>query len=189
MHIWKWLVEFPLANSCCPPAEIGVGAQATWSLFVVVVVDFSLFATTTLPRIGLNWYTVYNNLFQANVFVKYISMESAEGNEFPFSYVNCFKNCLCHLFDGNVWSTSSRIGFLEGEGGFGLAADVFGWRNSNLKLHLLKKPVHNFVCVFFFFFPSVPEINFLQFFAVCRCPDSPLLMVACETRQATEGCT
>lgn len=77
--------------------------------------------------------------------------------------------------------------FLEKEGGFGVAADIFGWRNSNLKPHLLKKPVHNFVCSFFF--PSVPEINFLQFFAVCRCPDSPLLMVACADRQATEGCT
>lgn len=111
----------------------------------VAVVHFSLFATTTLPRTGFNLYTVHTSLFHI---YKYISMESAEGN----SYVNCFKNCLYHLFHGNVWSTSNRIGFLEGEGGFGLAADIFGWRNSNLKLHLLKKPVHNFVC--FFFFPQ-----------------------------------
>lgn len=63
--------------------------------------------------------------------------------------MNCGKNCLYHLFDGSVWSTSDGIVFLEEEGGFGLAADVFSWRNSNLKLHLLKKPVHNFVCFFF----------------------------------------
>lgn len=79
VRIWKWLVRFPLANSCCPPAEIGVGAQATWSLFVAVV-NFSLSATTTLSRIGLSLYAVHMSLFQANVFVKYISMESAEGN-------------------------------------------------------------------------------------------------------------
>lgn len=50
VHIWKWLVKLPLAHSCCPPAEIGVGAQATWSLFVAVV-NFSLFAVTTSPRV------------------------------------------------------------------------------------------------------------------------------------------
>lgn len=84
--------------------------------------------------------------------------EWAEGNKLPFSYINCGKNCLCHLFDGNVWSTSSEIVFLEEKNDFGPAADVFGWRNSNLKLHLVKKPVHNFVCfpfLFFFFFTQL----------------------------------
>lgn len=53
-----------------------------------------------------------------------------------------------------MWS--SRTVLLEEEDGFGPAAGVFGWRSSNLKLHLLKKPVHNLVCfLFFFFFPPL----------------------------------
>lgn len=77
----------------------------------------------------------------------------AEGSELPFSDVSCGKNCLSHLFDGNVWSSGTAL--LEEEDGFGPAAAIFGWRNSNLKLRLLKKPVHNLVCFLFFFFPPL----------------------------------
>lgn len=85
--------------------------------------------------------------------VRYYLSEGLSRSELPFSDVSCGKNCLSHLFDGNVWSSGTAL--LEEEDGFGPAAAIFGWRNSNLKLHLLKKPVHNLVCFLFFFFPPL----------------------------------
>lgn len=76
--IWKWLVKVPLANFCCPTAEIGVGGCMGHLVdFFVVVVLFSLWwtlATTTLPRIGLNLSIIHNSLFHTNVLVYYVSM-------------------------------------------------------------------------------------------------------------------